>query len=85
VFGAKFNVKANVDDNFVETTLLEGVIEVLGIKGANNSPQNNPVLEPGQKLTLYVDKDRSINLQKFVYFCCLFVLKINLQNFLIHR
>jgi ferric-dicitrate binding protein FerR (iron transport regulator) len=49
---------ANSDDDFIEATLLEGAIEILDLKN-ENSQKNNLVLEPGQKLTLYIDKEGS--------------------------
>ena len=51
VLGTKFNLMANADDQMIETTLVEGVIEVLGLKNAD-AQNNNMVLKPGQKLTL---------------------------------
>ena len=57
VLGTKFNLKANADDNFIETTLVEGVIEILGLKEDINS-QNNLMLQPGQILTLRKENER---------------------------
>ena len=57
VLGTKFNVKANADDDFVEAVLLEGAIEVLGVKKTDGHSHDVVILEPGQKLTLHVDKD----------------------------
>jgi ferric-dicitrate binding protein FerR (iron transport regulator) len=51
VLGTKFNVMANVGDHFIETTLVEGVIEILGLKD-NVGKKSNMRLSQGQKLTL---------------------------------
>jgi len=56
VLGTKFNLKANADDNFIETTLVEGVIEILEMKD-NANRKNNLVLKPGQKLTVHKGND----------------------------
>ena len=50
VLGTKFNLMANADDHIIETTLVEGTIEILGLKDTDR--QNNLVLKSGQKLTL---------------------------------
>lgn len=50
VHGTKFNLMANADDNIIETTLVEGAIEILGLKDVDN--QSNMILKPGQKLTI---------------------------------
>ena len=55
VLGTKFNLKANADDNFIEALLVEGAIEVLGLKDIKEA-QSNVVLAPGQKLTLHKEK-----------------------------
>jgi ferric-dicitrate binding protein FerR (iron transport regulator) len=54
VLGTKFNLMANADDNKIEASLVEGAIEVLGLK--NDSQGGNLTLKPGQKLTLQKDK-----------------------------
>jgi len=51
VLGTRFNLMANAGDKFIETTLLEGTIEIMGLKDATT--QSNLVLRPGQKLTLH--------------------------------
>ena len=56
VLGTKFNLMANADDNIIETTLVEGTIELLGLKGVDK--QSNMVLQSGQKLTLRKEKDQ---------------------------
>jgi ferric-dicitrate binding protein FerR (iron transport regulator) len=47
---------ANADDQIIETTLVEGSIEILGVKG--DDKRNNLVLQPGQKLTLHKENDQ---------------------------
>ena len=60
VLGTKFNLMANADDNFIETTLVEGALEILELKGEDR--KNNMVLKPGQKLTLYKESNQySVN------------------------
>ena len=54
--GTKFNLMANADDQIIETTLVEGSIEILGLKDADR--KSNVVLEPGQKLTLRKENDQ---------------------------
>ena len=56
VHGTKFNLMVNADDNIIETTLVEGAIEVIGLKVADK--QSNLMMKPGQKLTLRKEKDR---------------------------
>jgi ferric-dicitrate binding protein FerR (iron transport regulator) len=56
VLGTKFNLMANADDNRIEATLIEGAIEVLGVK--DDRQEGNLTLRAGQKLTL--QKDRAI-------------------------
>ena len=56
VLGTKFNLMANADDNIIETTLIEGAIEVLGLVDANT--QGNISLKPGQKLTMRKENDK---------------------------
>jgi len=56
VLGTKFNLMAHADDQIIETTLVEGSIEVLGLKDADS--KSNVVLEPGQKLTLRKENDQ---------------------------
>ncbi len=56
VLGTKFNLMANADDNIIETTLVEGAIEILGLKDADK--QANMVLKPSQKLTLQKVNDQ---------------------------
>jgi ferric-dicitrate binding protein FerR (iron transport regulator) len=51
VLGTQFNVKAYADDNSIETTLLEGSIEIIGLK-SDKEGESNLMLEPGQKLVL---------------------------------
>ena len=57
VLGTKFNLMANADDNFIETTLVEGAIEILGVKD-NIDRQKNLVLKSGQKLTLHKENEK---------------------------
>ena len=58
VLGTKFNLMANADDPFIETTLVEGALEILGVKDAGK--RNNVVLQPGQKLTLRKENNQYI-------------------------
>ena len=51
VFGTKFNVMAHAGDPVVETTLVEGAIEVQWPKNEVDK-QSNISMKPGQKLTL---------------------------------
>ncbi|MCE4565882.1 FecR family protein [Maribellus sp. CM-23] len=55
VLGTQFNVKAYGDENSIETTLIEGAIEILGLK-SDQEDESNLVLKPGQKLVLLKDK-----------------------------
>ena len=59
VLGTTFNLKANADDHFIETTLVEGAIEILELKD-NVNRQNNLVLKPGQKLIVHKGDDEYI-------------------------
>ncbi len=54
VLGTKFNVKAYADEQSIETTLLEGAIEVVGLK-SDQKGEDNLKLTPGQKLVLFKD------------------------------
>ena len=56
VLGTKFNLMAYADDQIIETTLVEGSIEILGLKDTDR--KSNVVLEPGQKLTLRKENDQ---------------------------
>ena len=56
VLGTKFNLMANADDRIIETTLVEGSIEILGVMDVNK--QSNLVLLPGQKLTLHKENNQ---------------------------
>ena len=56
VLGTKFNLKANADDDFIETTLVEGSIEILGLKGDDG--KNNLVLKQGEKLTVRTENNQ---------------------------
>ncbi|MDR1865989.1 MAG: DUF4974 domain-containing protein [Bacteroidales bacterium] len=55
VLGTKFNLMANADDNKIEATLMEGSIEVLGLKDDQTS--SNLILKPGQKITLQKEQE----------------------------
>lgn len=55
VHGTKFNVKSYNEDARIETTLLEGSIEVLGLKSDKDNSKNL-FLKPGQKLILFKDR-----------------------------
>ena len=57
VHGTKFNVRAYKEDPDIETTLLEGSVEVIGLKEERNS-HRNLFLKPGQKLVLYKEKKK---------------------------
>jgi len=57
VHGTKFNLMANADDNVIEATLIEGVIEILGVKDSKREGNENLKMTPGQKLTLQKEKD----------------------------
>ena len=56
VHGTKFNLMVNADDNIIETTLVEGAIEIVGLKVADK--QSNMMMKPGQKLTLHKVNDQ---------------------------
>ncbi len=58
VHGTKFNVKAYKDENKIETTLLEGSVEVIGLKSDQTEGQNL-FMKPGQKLILYKEKTKA--------------------------
>jgi ferric-dicitrate binding protein FerR (iron transport regulator) len=51
VLGTKFNVMAYTDDSIIETTLLEGSVEIQLLNEKPNK-QNGMRLKPGQKITL---------------------------------
>ena len=57
VHGTKFNVMANPDDLIVETTLVEGAIEIQWSENEIDK-QGNLSLKPGQKLTLRKDHEQ---------------------------
>ena len=57
VHGTKFNVMANSDDLIVETTLVEGAIDVRWSKNEVDI-QSDLSLKPGQKLTLRKDHEQ---------------------------
>ena len=57
VFGTKFNVMANADDPVIETTLVEGAIEIQWSKN-EAVKQSDISLKPGQKLTLHKEKEQ---------------------------
>lgn len=54
VLGTKFNVKAYSDEKSIETTLIEGSIEILGLK-SDKEDEKNLRLKPGQKIILFKD------------------------------
>ena len=54
--GTQFNVRAYKDEEFIETTLVEGVISINHIK---KSHEKVLVLQPNQKLTVYKDQIRT--------------------------
>jgi len=56
VHGTKFNLMVNADDNIIETTLIEGAIEILGLKDADK--QSNVMMKPGQKLIIHKVNDQ---------------------------
>lgn len=58
VHGTKFNVKAYKDEYKIETTLLEGSVEVIGLKSDQTEGQNL-FMKPGQKLILYKEKTKA--------------------------
>ena len=55
--GTEFNVKAYPDDNTIETTLVEGSVEIESITDKKNAEMH--VLKPNQKLTFF-KKDSTI-------------------------
>ncbi len=55
VLGTRFNVKAYADEKNIEATLLEGSIEIVGLK-SDKEDEKNLRLKPGQKLILVKDK-----------------------------
>jgi len=57
VLGTKFNVMANADDQTIETTLVEGAIEIQWLKDEADR-QTNASLKPGQKLTLRKENEQ---------------------------
>ena len=61
VHGTKFNVRAYAGDSRLETALLEGSIEVIGVK-SEQGKNDNLFLKPGQKLVLFkeINKDDAI-------------------------
>ncbi|WP_423126690.1 FecR family protein [Gaoshiqia sp. Z1-71] len=62
VHGTKFNVRAYAGDTRIETALLEGSIEVIGVKSAQGN-DDNLFLKPGQKLVLFkeINQDDAIS------------------------
>lgn len=60
VLGTQFNVKAYSDEKSIETTLVEGSIEVVGLK-SDKKDENNLQLKPGQKLILFKDDSKILN------------------------
>ena len=54
VLGTQFNVKAYSDEKSIETTLIEGSIEILGLK-SDKEDEKNLHLKPGQKLIIFKD------------------------------
>lgn len=57
VLGTKFNVSAYADDPRIETTLLEGSIEVVGLR-SNQDSDKDLFLKPGQKLVLFKENKK---------------------------
>jgi ferric-dicitrate binding protein FerR (iron transport regulator) len=57
VLGTKFNVLAYADDQLIETTLVEGAIEIQWLKDVADK-QSNASLKPGQKLTLRKENEQ---------------------------
>lgn len=51
VLGTQFNVRAYPDENSIETTLIEGSIEIVGLK-SDKKDEKDLQLKPGQKLIL---------------------------------
>jgi hypothetical protein len=52
--GTEFNVRAYGDENFVETTLVEGKVSV---NGMHSTRKETVYMKPGQNLTLYIAED----------------------------
>jgi len=59
VLGTKFNVMAHADDPFIETTLVEGSVEIQWLQDESDK-QSNASLKPGQKLTLRKENEQYI-------------------------
>ena len=57
VTGTKFNLMANADEQIIETTLVEGEIEISGIK-TEGGDQGSLLMKPGQKLTLRKENEQ---------------------------
>ena len=57
VLGTKFNVMAYNGDPVVETTLVEGTVELLWIND-NTDRQSNLKMSPGQKVTLHRENEQ---------------------------
>ena len=55
VLGTQFNVKAYADEKSIAATLVEGSIEVVGLK-SDKENEKDLLLKPGQKLILSKDK-----------------------------
>jgi len=55
--GTKFNVMANADDFLIETTLVEGVVDIIWSKNETDK-QSDISLKPGQKLTLRKENEQ---------------------------
>jgi len=60
VLGTRFNVEAYADEKNIEATLVEGVIEVVGLR-SDKLNKNNLQLKPGQKLILVKEKSGQEN------------------------
>jgi len=56
VHGTKFNLMVNADDNIIETTLVEGAIEILGLKMIDK--QSDVMMKPGEKLIIHKVNDQ---------------------------
>ena len=52
--GTEFNVRAYGDENFVETTLVEGKVSV---NGMHSTRKETVYMKPGQNLTLFIAED----------------------------
>ncbi len=59
VLGTQFNVKAYADEEMIETTLLKGAIEVVGLR-SDKQGEDNLRLSPGQKLVLFKNKNYKV-------------------------